>query len=404
MQESMATMYDEYGDGRTGKYGDARKDQHTARKDALAQQAKMENLGLDESEMMEYVMMLSREEASEREREAERMAELFGSSMAVDEGPTAFDTGPSAVHGRGFAADDGVFEGDFDEVPSPSVDDSSVLDTDDSPGSSGVSSLSYASSSGGPSIPGGPSPFGGPSPPPGPSSPPSGRPSPPHGQPIYPSPSLPSPPLAPASLDDPAVFPSISPQSPSSSMRASPSSSVRSAWSQPLKMSPTSSRKASFASSPSVKGTIARARTVTTSTRRVSASASGSGAWGSSGAGTGAWNTVTGATSTSASGAAARARTTSGGAWGTGSNNWVVTGPASPSVNAPAPPSIWPVTRSMTTPYSVVASSASGDVTQGHGVVRGMGTTDMGAMHHSARIAHETATLWTTHIVAATRK
>ncbi|KAL1757955.1 hypothetical protein FB107DRAFT_208122 [Schizophyllum commune] len=162
--------------------------QGNANKQARVQQAKMDALGLDEAEALEYVMMLSREEAVEREREAERVRELFGDARAVDDGPQA-------------TLDEGVFEGDFDSASLAGADNASLA--------------------------GGASPSGGRLIPPSTSS---RRTSPPATSAWA---SLPSPSLAPASLDDEVAFPSVSPHTPSSSVRASPPSTTPSAWSTP---------------------------------------------------------------------------------------------------------------------------------------------------------------------------
>ncbi|KAL1720223.1 hypothetical protein EV715DRAFT_197331 [Schizophyllum commune] len=173
--------------------------QGNVNKQARVQQAKMDALGLDEAEALEYVMMLSREEA-----------------------------GPQAT------LDEGVFEGDFDsaslagadDASLAGVDDASLADVDDSPGSRG------ASPSAGRPIPPSTSSRG--TAPPASSS---RRTSPPATSALA---FLPSP-SPPASLDDEVAFPSVSPHTPSSSVRASPPSTTHSAWSTPLRASPPSS-------------------------------------------------------------------------------------------------------------------------------------------------------------------
>ncbi|KAL1757952.1 hypothetical protein FB107DRAFT_272384 [Schizophyllum commune] len=250
IREGMATAKDADRNFPDRHLSNSNFSQGNVNKQARVQQAKMDALGLDEAEALEYVMMLSREEAVEREREAERVRELFGDARAVDEGPQAtLDEGASTM--RRWRASM-----------------MSLAGVDDSPGSSGISSLSYASSSssverqqggkGRQNVNGqerqGASPSAGRPIPPSTSSrgtaPPassSRRTSPPATSTWA---SLPSPSLAPASLDDEVAFPAVSPRTPSSSVRASPpSSSVRasppsttqSAWSTPLRASPPSS-------------------------------------------------------------------------------------------------------------------------------------------------------------------
>ncbi|KAL1734565.1 hypothetical protein EV714DRAFT_202299 [Schizophyllum commune] len=168
--------------------------QGNVNKQARVQQAKMDALGLDEAEALEYVMMLSREEA-----------------------------GPQAT------LDEGVFEGDFDSASLAGADNASL-----------AGERQGASPSGGRPIP----PSSSRTSPPAASawaSPPassSRRTSPPATSAWA---SLPSPSLAPASLDDEVAFPSVSPHTPSSSVRASPPTTTQSAWSTPLRASPPSS-------------------------------------------------------------------------------------------------------------------------------------------------------------------
>ncbi|KAL1708894.1 hypothetical protein EV121DRAFT_196031 [Schizophyllum commune] len=224
--------------------------QGNVNKQARVQQAKMDALGLDEAEALEYVMMLSREEAVEREREAERVRELFGG-----------------------------------------VDDASLAGVDDSPGSSGISSLSYASSSSSAERQQG-----------GKRSPPSGRPIPPSTSSRRTSPPatsawafLPSPSLAPASLDDEVAFPSVSPHTPSSSVRASPPTTTQSAWSTPLRASPPSSSVRASPPSSSVQSAWGTPLRMTPGSGRIRVSGSGPDVSAAITSAAGAWSSVSAA-------------------------------------------------------------------------------------------------------------
>ncbi|KAL1692469.1 hypothetical protein GGG16DRAFT_51390 [Schizophyllum commune] len=231
--------------------------QGNVNKQARVQQAKMDALGLDEAEALEYVMMLSREEA------------LFGDARAVDDGPQA-------------TVDEGVFEGDFDSASLAGadiaslagVDDASLAGVDDSPGSSGISSLS----------------------------PPSGRPIPPSTSSRRTSPPatsawafLPSPSLAPASLDDEVAFPSVSPHTPSSSVRASPPTTTQSAWSTPLRASPPSSSVRASPPSSSVQSAWGTPLRMTPGSGRIRVSGSGPDVSAAITSAAGAWSSVSAA-------------------------------------------------------------------------------------------------------------
>ncbi|KAL1682143.1 hypothetical protein EV122DRAFT_204099 [Schizophyllum commune] len=222
--------------------------QGSVNKQARVQQAKMDALGLDEAEALEYVMMLSREEA-----------------------------GPQAT------LDEGVFEGDFDSASLAGADNASL-----------AGERQGASPSGGRPIP-----------------PSSSRTSPPAAS-AWASPpasssrrtspattsawaSLPSPSLAPASLDDEVAFPSVSPHTPSSSVRASPPSTTQSAWSTLLRASPPSSSVRASPPSSSVQSAWGTPLRITPGSGRIRVSGSGPDVSAAITSAAGAWSSVSAA-------------------------------------------------------------------------------------------------------------